>query len=208
MASRGSQTEPDLDLDDWFAETEFAPRRPRRPVAREDEALADFDVEQAADDWLARNAGGAPAAPGPGGLNLSSFSSPALWLAVAAVVVLVVAGLFVGGVFSSSKKHAPTVSTPVVNTPTTTTPAAKTPKTSKTPKVTLPTQALKPGDSGVQVKRLQQALAAVGYKSGKADGRFGPATKTALEKFQKAKKLTVDGVLGPKTLSALQLASH
>ena len=84
----------------------------------------------------------------------------------------------------------------------------KTPKTSKTSKVTLPTQALKPGDSGLQVKRLQQALAALGYKSGKADGRFGPATKSALEKFQKAKKLTVDGVLGPKTLAALQLASH
>lgn len=205
MASRGSQTEPDLDLDDWFAETDFGPRRPRRPVVREDEVLADFDVEQAADDWLARNTGGDEVAPGPGRLNLAS---PALWLAVAAVVVLVVAGLWVGGVFSSSKHHAPTVSTPVVSTPPSSTPVTKTPTTSKTPKVTLPTLALKPGDTGLQVKHLQQALAALGYSSGKADGRFGPATKRALEKFQKAKKLTVDGVLGPKTLSTLQLASH
>ena len=48
----------------------------------------------------------------------------------------------------------------------------------------------------------------MGYSPGKIDGHYGPATKRALEKFQKAKKLTADGILGPKTLAALTSAQH
>ena len=211
MVSRGSQRERDPDLDDWFAETDFASqnvahRRPPRPVVREDDATGIFTQEQVADDWLDRGLerDEAPFRPNPLELN-----NPKLWLALAAVVALVVIGLFVGGVFDGSKHPAAlTPSTPAVQTPTTGASTKTTPKAGKKPAaLVLPTQALKSGDSGVQVKRLQLALAAVGYSPGKADGRYGPATKRALERFQKAKKLTADGVFGPKTLAALTSAN-
>jgi hypothetical protein len=210
MVSRGSQRERDPDLDDWFAESDFAPhdiahRRPPRPVVRDDDTSGLFADEQEADDWLGR-AGDHDAAPfrrTPVELN-----NPRLWLALAAVVALVVIGLFVGGVFNGSKHKTAPPTTPVVQTPTTGATTKTKPKVTTKARLVLPTQALKSGDSGVQVKRLQQALAAVGYSPGKVDGHYGPATKTALEKFQKAKKLTVDGILGPKTLAALTAAQH
>jgi hypothetical protein len=210
MASRGSQRERDLDLDDWFAETDFAPqdpahRRPPRPVAREDDAT--FADEQGADDWLGRGYedDDAPFGPAPLGLN-----NPRLWAALAAVVALVLIGLYVGGVFDGSKHPAATTPpTSAAQTPTTGTQTKTTPKTvKKSSHVVLPNVALKPGDTGLQVKRLQRSLAAVGFSPGVADGRFGPATKRALERFQKAKKLTVDGILGPRTLAALTSAQH
>ncbi len=211
MVSRGSQRERDPDLDDWFAETDFAPhdiaqRRHPRPVVRDDDTAGLFADEQGADDWLGREAhhDDAPFRRTPLELN-----NPRLWLALAAVVALVVIGLFVAGVFNGGKPKAAPPTTPIVNTPTTGATTKKTPKTkTKVTHLVLPTQALKSGDSGIQVKRLQQALAAVGYSPGKIDGHYGPATKRALEKFQKAKKLTVDGVLGPKTLAALTSAQH
>jgi Putative peptidoglycan binding domain len=210
MASRGSQRERDLDLDDWFAETDFLPqdpahRRPPRPVAHEDDPT--FADEQGADDWLGRRHehDDAPFG-GPAPLSLNN---PRLWLALAAVAALVLIGLYVGGVFDGSKH--PAASTPptsAAQTPTTGSQTKTTPKVKKSNHVVLPTVALKPGDTGLQVKRLQRSLAAVGYSPGVADGRFGPATKRALERFQKAKKLTVDGILGPKTLAALTSAQH
>jgi hypothetical protein len=210
MASRGSQRERDLDLDDWFAETDFLPqdpahRRPPRPVAREDDTT--FADGQGADDWLGR---GHEHDDAPfGGPAPLSLNNPRLWLALAAVVALVLIGLYVGGVFDGSKH--PAASTPptsAAQTPTTGSQTKTTPKVKKSSHVVLPTVALKPGDTGLQVKRLQRSLAAVGYSPGVADGRFGPATKRALERFQKAKKLTVDGILGPKTLAALTSAQH
>ncbi len=42
------------------------------------------------------------------------------------------------------------------------------------------------GDSGAQVKALQQRLKELGYLSGSADGDFGGATRSAVERFQKA----------------------
>jgi hypothetical protein len=210
MVSRGSQRERDPDLDDWFAESDFAPhdiphRRSPRPVVRDDDTAGLFADEQEADDWLGRAADHdvAPFRRTPIELN-----NPRLWLALAAVVALVAIGLFVGGVFNGSKPKTAPPTTPVVQTPTTGATTKTTPKITKKAALVLPTQALKSGDSGVQVKRLQQALAAVGYSPGKIDGHYGPATKTALEKFQKAKKLTVDGILGPKTLAALTSAQH
>jgi hypothetical protein len=212
MVSRGSQRERDLDLDDWFAESDFAShdiahRRPPRPVAREDDTAGLFADEQEADDWLGRSTERGDALFRPSPLDLKN---PRIWVALAAVVALVVIGLYVGGVFDGSKHPAAlSPTTPVVQTPTTGATTKTTPKTAKkAARLVLPTQALKSGDTGVQVKRLQQALAAVGYSPGKIDSHYGPATKRALEKFQTAKKLTVDGVLGPKTLAALTIAQH
>lgn len=67
---------------------------------------------------------------------------------------------------------------------------------------------LGPNSRGDQVKAVQMMLNARGYKdaSGKVlivDGSYGPATKYAVEAFQRAKGLTVDGYAGHMTLRAL-----
>ncbi|MEW1613533.1 MULTISPECIES: peptidoglycan-binding protein [unclassified Streptomyces] len=59
------------------------------------------------------------------------------------------------------------------------------------------------GSSGPQVKAVQQLLNAQGYPAGTADGVFGPATRTATQAFQRARSLTADGAVGPKTWAAL-----
>jgi peptidoglycan hydrolase-like protein with peptidoglycan-binding domain len=56
------------------------------------------------------------------------------------------------------------------------------------------------------VKTLQRALATLGFSPGTPDGDYGPATQVAVEKFQVAKRLAEDGVVGPATLAALQRA--
>lgn len=71
------------------------------------------------------------------------------------------------------------------------------------PKYVLPQGILKFGMSGTAVKQLQVALNAAGFPVGKVDGVFGAKTLTALKNFQKANKLTADGVYGPATRAAL-----
>jgi N-acetyl-anhydromuramyl-L-alanine amidase AmpD len=65
---------------------------------------------------------------------------------------------------------------------------------------------LRKGDSGNSVRQLQTKLEAGGFYKGKLDGDFGPATDTAVRALQKAKGLTVDGKVGPKTWAALGVA--
>ncbi|MBR5230688.1 MAG: peptidoglycan-binding protein [Clostridia bacterium] len=62
---------------------------------------------------------------------------------------------------------------------------------------------LEKGSTGAAVKAAQQALKALGYLTGAADGVFGPKTYLAVKAFQKANKLSVDGIIGPKTLERL-----
>ena len=64
---------------------------------------------------------------------------------------------------------------------------------------------LKPGAKGDQVKAMQALLIGYGYSCGKsgADGSYGPATKTALGKYQAANGLAVDYSCGPKTWAKL-----
>ena len=64
---------------------------------------------------------------------------------------------------------------------------------------------LKQGSKGDSVKALQILLMGYGYSCGssKADGSFGPATLSAVKKYQKAKGLSVDGCVGPATWTKL-----
>lgn len=51
---------------------------------------------------------------------------------------------------------------------------------------------------------IQRALKAAGFYAGAIDGKIGPRTKRAIEEFQKAKGLKVDGKVGLKTWAELE----
>lgn len=55
------------------------------------------------------------------------------------------------------------------------------------------------GSRGKEVRELQQALIDLGYLKGTADGIFGNKTEIAVRKFQKANRLSVDGLAGQTT---------
>ena len=59
------------------------------------------------------------------------------------------------------------------------------------------------GDRGEDVRRLQRALTEQGYLNDKIDGIFGQKTRRAIEAFQRANGLTVDGVAGQAMLKLL-----
>lgn len=59
------------------------------------------------------------------------------------------------------------------------------------------------GSTGTEVRQIQTALKRQGYYTGSVDGIYGSATQSAVRKFQAAKGLTVDGICGSSTLSAL-----
>ncbi|MFA5543404.1 MAG: N-acetylmuramoyl-L-alanine amidase, partial [Bacilli bacterium] len=58
---------------------------------------------------------------------------------------------------------------------------------------------LREGSQGVWVNLLQRLLNNAGFDCGSADGIFGQKTRWAVVEFQRAKKLTVDGLVGPQT---------
>lgn len=62
---------------------------------------------------------------------------------------------------------------------------------------------LKKGLAGKPVKALQNRLKKLGFDPGPVDGLFGDKTLAAVKRFQKAKGLSVDGGVGPKTWDAL-----
>ena len=62
---------------------------------------------------------------------------------------------------------------------------------------------LRKGSQGDDVRTLQTFLVAWGFEPGTPDGVFGKKTDAALRAFQKAQGLTVDGVCGPATWTAL-----
>lgn len=79
----------------------------------------------------------------------------------------------------------------------------------KESKVMIELNVLRQGATGEQVKTLQRLLLALGYKmenNGKVygvDGSCGQATYNAVIKFQKAKGLAQDGIVGKNTWNAL-----
>ena len=70
------------------------------------------------------------------------------------------------------------------------------------------------GSIGDDVKQMQKVLKQLGYDLGTfgdnadgIDGRFGKVTQAAVRAFQEANGLTVDGIVGPNTLKALEAAA-
>jgi peptidoglycan hydrolase-like protein with peptidoglycan-binding domain len=64
---------------------------------------------------------------------------------------------------------------------------------------------LQRGAAGAEVEKLQQDLLRLGYSLG-TTGTFDDATETAVIQFQTDRNLTPDGVIGPQTGRALDVA--
>jgi hypothetical protein len=148
---------------------------------------------------------------------------------VAGLMVVVVLGLGVvsavlllrgGGQASVTPAPAPPATTSAprettpASTPTLPSTSPSTPTPSTTPSTggasgfTLPEGAkLRRGEGDpAVVQELQQALSEAGYDPGPTDGTFGRRTEAAVVAFQQANGLSVDGVVGPATASALNSA--
>ena len=67
---------------------------------------------------------------------------------------------------------------------------------------------IKQGNRGETVRLIQQKLKRWGYYTGAVDGIFGAKTKEAVKYFQRKNGLTVDGIVGNKTLAALGISAN
>ena len=69
---------------------------------------------------------------------------------------------------------------------------------------------LKKGDKGSLVRLLQEALLSLGCHPGPIDGHFGELTENAIEKFQRLKRISADGLCGNVTFHELNqsLTAH
>ena len=59
-------------------------------------------------------------------------------------------------------------------------------------------------DGSDQVRTVQRHLRAAGVDPGPVDGRFGSLTEAAVRRFQSARGLAVDGIVGPRTRPVLR----
>jgi hypothetical protein len=84
-------------------------------------------------------------------------------------------------------------------TPTATVPVTATVATGETNLEPLPPS----GPYNPTAQEIQTALKNAGYYSGAVDGKVGPVTKKAIEDFQQANGLQVDGKVGTKTWAQL-----
>jgi hypothetical protein len=62
---------------------------------------------------------------------------------------------------------------------------------------------LRLGSHGPRVRKLKHRLRSLGFKSVDTSSKFGPATKSAVIRFQRKHHLHVDGIVGPKTWRAI-----
>ena len=191
----GGQGPRDPGFDDWFDEPE--------PPTETQSAVGRGVYEDADEVWMLPEDEDA-AAPGHhrefvvAGRTLTTTQAAIIGICVLAVFFAILAAF---GVFSGSSPTTPTVVAPpkpLTNTTPTTTQSTTTSTTQG------PEQQLKPGDTGSQVKLLQEALVTLGFLSSKPDGVYGPVTQNAVEKFQLSAGLTADGIVGPQTLNELQ----
>ena len=73
------------------------------------------------------------------------------------------------------------------------------PGTSSSTSATIPTRILRPGDSGDDVRSVQNRLRELGYYTGALDGKYGSGTTTAVLQFQLKNGLKADGKAGSAT---------
>ncbi|QSJ19914.1 peptidoglycan-binding protein [Nostoc sp. UHCC 0702] len=66
----------------------------------------------------------------------------------------------------------------------------------------------KVGSSGTEVANIQRCLKKLGYFNGSVTGKFATLTQKSVIRFQQAKGLTADGVVGSSTQQALQQACY
>jgi hypothetical protein len=184
----------DPGYDDWFDEPE--------PPTETQSAVSRGAYEDADEVWMLpeENYAGRPGRRDivVAGRTLTTAQAAIIGVSVLAVFFAILAAF---GVFNGSKPAPPRVAPPAKHITTTT---QTTTQTVTPPATQGPAQPLNPGDTGPQVKLLQQALTRLGFSPGTADGDYGPATKIAVEKFQLAKGLGEDGVVGPQTLAEIQ----
>lgn len=74
---------------------------------------------------------------------------------------------------------------------------------SSTPSSTSNSTILRFGSSGQAVRDLQEKLKAKGFYNHSITGQYGRITTEAVREFQRANRLSVDGIAGPQTLAAL-----
>lgn len=128
---------------------------------------------------------------------------PGLLVVVAGLVAVGLLGAACSageGATAGGSGTPPPTSTVVPTTSSTTTSTSTTTTTTTTEP---PPPIWRAGDEGPEVEQLQAQLEALGYRPGRVDGRFGPATTSAVMAFQKREGLGRDGVAGPATLAAL-----
>lgn len=75
----------------------------------------------------------------------------------------------------------------------------------RAPKLAVYSSMIRYGDKGDDVRAVQQALTFLGYSPGAIDGIFGPLTNEAVRRFQSDQRIAVDGIVGPETISALNI---
>jgi Putative peptidoglycan binding domain len=186
----------DPGYDDWFDEPE--------PLTETQSGANRGVYEDVEEVWVLPEDEAARDRPHRGEIAIGNWTLTTTQAAIIAVSVIAVllAILAATGAFSSNKAAVPPITTQ--HPPATVT--VTTPTTNAAPPAQAPQQTLNPGDTGPQVKLLQQALTALGFSPGKADGDYGPTTQFEVEKFQLSKGLTADGVVGQQTLAALQQA--
>ncbi len=66
------------------------------------------------------------------------------------------------------------------------------------------TVGLKLNDHGEEVRELQEALVALGYKIGRADGYYGKKTRSAVISLQRRYGILSDGIAGEETLKLIR----
>ncbi len=84
--------------------------------------------------------------------------------------------------------------------------ASPTPKATAAPSYSANTY-LRNGNSGKQVRQMQERLISLGYLLGKANSNFDNATEAGVLAFQRRNTSYADGVAGPETLKALYSSS-
>lgn len=116
----------------------------------------------------------------------------ALVAAVSILVLVILVAVLQGG----DEAAEPTPTAPPTET-------SAAPQTETEASLRLPAGAtLAEGDSGPRVRRLQRALASLGYEV-TPDGEFGPGTTGAVRAFQEEAGLDADGVVGSGTVQAV-----